>query len=288
MCSQVACGLHTLKRPFECSLIPVGIAIWFDRLNNGCMPLSFMSWVCPSWTIRDIASYGETSPYDGVELRVDSDHAHGISRHSSTAERTNVRNILEAHGLEIPCIATSHQFAIADDLDTAITDAKADIELAADLGARYIRVFAGGDDGTLPSNAIEGVARALTELGEYAREYGVSPLLETKHDVVQTADDALEILEHVETSNVGVLWNQSTISTSAVEKLADRINHVHVHDDVLHSQNEDVRKMMDKLNAVGYDSYVSIEVIRGEDIPREVLTATGDRLARQLELTADY
>lgn len=251
------------------------------------MQLSFMSWVCPNWSIDEIASYGETSPYDGIELRVDSDHAHGVSRHSSTAERTNVRNILDAHGLEIPCIATSHRFAITEDLDRAIDAAKADVELAADLGARYIRVFAGGDDETSPSDAIERVASALTELGEYARGYGVSPLLETKHDIVRTADDALRILDHVETANVGVLWNQATISTSAVEKLADRINHVHVHEDVLHSQNKDVRELVAKLKTVGYDGYVSLEVIRGEDIPREVLTTTGARLSRQIEPIAD-
>lgn len=250
------------------------------------MQLSFMSWVCPNWTIDEIASYGERSPYDGIELRIDSDHAHGVSRHSSAAERTNVRNILDAHGLEIPCIATSHQFAVAEDLDAAIDAAKADVELAADLGARYIRVFAGGDEECLPEDAIQRVSRALTELGEHARSYGVSPLLETKHDVVQTADDALTIIDHGHTSNVGVLWNRSTISTNAVEKLADRINHVHVHDDVLQSQNEDVRELVRKLKTVGYDGYISLEIIRGEDIPRDVLTTTGDRLSRQLDVIA--
>jgi sugar phosphate isomerase/epimerase len=251
------------------------------------MQLSFMSWVCPGWTIDEIASYGAQSPYDGIELRVDCAHAHGVSRHSSAAERANVRSLLDAHGLEIPCIATSHQFAVAEDLDAAIDAAKADVELAADLGARYIRVFAGGEGDSLPDDAVTRVSSALTELGEHARSYGVSPLLETKHDVVRTADDALTILENVQTSNVGVLWNQATISTSAVEKLADRINHVHVHDDVLQSENEDVLELVRKLKRVGYNGYISLEVIRGENIPPDVLTTTGDRLARQLEPTAD-
>lgn len=247
------------------------------------MPLSFMSWVCPSWTVGEIANYGGDSPYDGIELRVDSDHAHGVSRHSSAAERAEVRRLLDAHNLEIPCIATSHQFAVVDDLDAAVDAAKANVELAADLGARYIRVFAGGDEKPLPPDALDQVISALTQLGEHARGFGVSPLLETKHDIVQSADDARKILDAVETSNVGVLWNQSTISSSAVEKLADRINHVHVHDDVLESENEDVRELMAKLRTVGYNGYISLEIIRGEDIPRDVLTTTGDRLARQLE-----
>lgn len=251
------------------------------------MRLSFMSWVCPGWDIEEIARFGAESPYDGVELRVNSDHAHGLSYESSMEEREYVRELLASRGLELPCIATSHQLTNAASDGEELTDAKADVKLAADVGARYIRVFAGGGERSLTASTSEQVAQALTTLGEFSRGYGVSPLLEVKHDMIETADDAAEILDRVQTSNVGLLWNQSTISRSSVERLGDRINHIHVHEDVLDPQNDDVESLARRLQRVGYDGYISLEIIRGKNIPPENLTKTGERLSGQIELNAD-
>lgn len=67
-----------------------------------------------------------------------------------------------------------------------------------------------------------------------------------------------------------MFWNQASISPQVVNTLGDRIHHVHVHDDV--------RRLGDELKTVGHDGYVSLEIIQGQDLPRDLLTETGERL----------
>lgn len=250
------------------------------------MRLSLMSWVCPSLSMDELVQYGATSPYDGIELRVDQNHAHGVSRRSSAADRERVCDLVASHGLSLPCIATSHRLAGPEHDGAVLPAAKADVELAADLGARYIRVFAGGPGSSLDPETTKSIADSLSALGTYARGFGVSPLVEVKHDVLTTADAAVEILERVETANVGILWNDSTISNAVVARLGDRINHVHVHESVLDPQNGDVERLATELQTVGYDGFISLKIIRGENVPRDGLTEAGLRLRRQLNHAA--
>lgn len=249
------------------------------------MKLAFMTWVCPEWTVEEIIEFGAETPYDGVELRVNADHAHGVDADATPEERAAVRERFAAAGLELPCVATSHQFAVADasEREETLAAAKANVELAGDLGADYLRVFAGGDGESMTDAAADRTAAALTDVGEFGRDHGVRPLLETKHDIVETAADAVAVLERVETPNAGALWNRSTIDEAALDALGERIEHVHVHDEVLDPGNENVGGLAAALSRTGYDGYVSLEIIEGENLPRETLAETGERLSEQLK-----
>lgn len=248
------------------------------------MRLSFMTWVCPDWDLDDILDFAERTPYDGVEFRVESDHAHGVSADDSAERRREVRERFADRGVDIPAVATGQQFAQSDDEERAeeIATAKEHIELAGDLGADVVRIFAGGDREEMTDAAAADAAEAFTEVGAFAADHGVRPLLETMHDIVQSPEDALNVLERVDTDNFGLLWNRAAISPEEFEALSGHIHHVHMHEDVLDPEFEAVADAMELYREAGYDGYFSLEIIRGENLPEDQLVETGERLAGYL------
>jgi len=249
------------------------------------LKLSFMTFVCPSWSIERIVRFARKAGYDGVEIRVDAGHKHGVSSKSSKEERRRVRRLFESEGVEVSSIATSVQFSFPDPEKRRenIEAAKLNIELAGDLGAKVVRIFAGRNVEELTDEVAGYVAEAFTEVGEYAKDYGVCPLLETLHDIVRSADDALKVLRRVETSNFGILWNHSEIDQRSFNLLKDHIRHFHVHEEVLDPENKNVLHLARMMRTVNFDGYVSLEIIRGEDLPEDLLIETGERLKRYIE-----
>ena len=249
------------------------------------MKLGFMTFVCPSWSIERIVRFARKAGYDGVEIRVDAGHKHGVSSKSSKEERRRVRRLFEGEGVEVSSIATSVQFSFPDPEKRRenIEAAKLNIELAGDLGAKVVRIFAGRNVEELTDEVAGYVAEAFTEVGEYAKDYGVCPLLETLHDIVRSADDALKVLRRVETSNFGILWNHSEIDQRSFNLLKDHIRHFHVHEEVLDPENKNVLHLARMMKTVNFDGYVSLEIIRGEDLPEDLLIETGERLKRYIE-----
>ena len=245
------------------------------------MKLGFMTWVCPTWDRERIAAFAAESPYDGVELRVDSDQEHGVGADSSEEDRTAVVALFDEYGVEIPALATSQGLAIVDEEDRAaeIDRAKANAVLAGDLGADYLRIFAKGDQDEMNEAAAGAAAEAFTELGEFAEDHGVRPTLETCHDIVQNVDDALAVAEQVETENFGLLWNRPEIEPNELERIADQLYHVHLHEPALDPEDEGIPDMIDQLADIGYAGYLNLEIIRGEDLSEEELLEAGERLS---------
>ena len=248
------------------------------------MQLSFMTWVCPTWDIDRIADFIDDTPYEGVEFRVDNDHAHGMEPDTPAEERQAVVDLFDERGIDVPAVATSEQFAYVDDEERAaqIESAKANAELAGDLGADVLRIFAGGDQDEMNDEAAAAAAEAFTEVGDYAADHGVTPLLETMHDIVESPEDAYAVLDQVESDNVGILWNRATISEADFAAIEDDLMHVHMHADVLEDDFDDT-SLFSRCADIGYEGAFSLEIIRGEDLADEELRETGDRLQGLIE-----
>jgi sugar phosphate isomerase/epimerase len=244
------------------------------------LKLSFMTFVCPGWEIERIVRFAEKASYDGVEIRVDEGHRHGISSKSSLEDRNYVRRLFNDHGVEVSCIATSVQFGFSnlERRREEIEAAKANIKLANDLEAKVVRIFAGGDVQQLTDNVAEYIAEAFTEVGDYAAQYGVCPVLETLHDIMRSAEDALKIIRRVKTSNFGILWNHSDIDQRSFDLIGRHIRHFHIHEEVLDPQNRNVLHLAKLMKTINFDGYVSLEIIRGYDLPEELLIETAKRL----------
>ena len=191
-----------------------------------------------------------------------------------------MKNLFDDAGIEVPCVATSVQFA-SPELVTRrenIEAAKANINLAADLGANIIRTFAGGGVPKLTDEAADYIAEAFDEVGDYAMEYGVCPMLETGHDIIKTAVEGAEVIKRVKTSNFGVLWNHSDMDSQTFDLLKDHIRHFHVHDEVLDPENKNILHLAKLVKGINYDGYVSLEIIKGHNLPEELLIKTAKRL----------
>lgn len=246
--------------------------------------LSFMTFVCPEWEIEKIVEFAKKSDYDGVEIRVDEGHKHDISSKSSQETRQYVRKLFVDNGLEIPCIATSVGFGYSDPTVRRqnIDHAKANLDLAADLGAKVVRIFANGRIPALTDESADYIAQAFDEVGEYSKELGVCPMLECGHDIIKSAVEADQIIKRVKTSNFCVLWNHSEMDETTFNLLRSHVRHFHVHDEVLDPNNENILHLSRLMKKIEYDGYFSLEIIKGKNLPEDLLIETARRLKEQM------
>jgi sugar phosphate isomerase/epimerase len=242
--------------------------------------LSFMTFVCPTWEIEKIAKFAKDANYDGVEIRVDEGHKHDVSSKSSSERRKYVRNLFGETGIEIPCVATSIQYGFADPAERRenIDYAKVNLDLAADLGAKVVRMFAGGGIPKLTEESASYIAEAFDEVGDYAKGSGVTPMLECGHDIIKGAIEASEVIKRVKTSNFGVLWNYSEMDDLTFNTLKSHLRHFHVHDEVLDANNDNILHLSKLMKKINYNGYYSLEIIKGVDLPEDVLIETAKRL----------
>lgn len=246
--------------------------------------LSFMTFVCPDWEIEKIAKFAKQANYDGVEIRVDAGHKHGISSASSAEVRQSVRKLFRDEGVEVACVATSVQFASPDAQkhQQNLEAAKANLDLAASLGAPVVRIFAGGGIPKLTPEAAVQVAAAFDQVGGYAQASGVCPILECGHDIIKGSAEAAEVIRRVQTRNFGALWNRSDMDDATFAALKDRIRHFHVHDEVLDPNNANLVDVARRMKGIGYRGYISLEIIQGKTLPEDLLKQTAARLKQQI------
>ena len=249
------------------------------------MKLSFMTFVCPEWDLPTAVRFARGAGYEGIEIRVDAGHKHLVSSQSSAAERRAAKQLFAVAGVAIPSVATSVRLAQADEAAyrREIDGAKANLDLAADLGAPVVRIFAGGDSyPTLTDAAADRVAAAFDVLGEYARGAGVCPMLECGHDIVVGGAEGAAVIRGVTTTNFCVLWNRCFIDDETFKALHPHIRHFHIHDQVLDSGDTSIRTLARRMKAAAYAGYVSLEIIEGKNLPEEQLREVAARLQRQI------
>lgn len=249
------------------------------------MKTSFMTFVCPDWTIEQVVDFAKKAGYDGVEIRVDAGHKHDVSSQSSADRRKYVRKLFADAGVAVSCIATSVTLSSPDAANRQqnIDSAKANMALASDLGAGVIRTFAGGHVPAVDEAAAVRLASAYDELGEYGQPLGVCPMLETGHDIMKGAAEIAMVLPKVKTANFGALWNFSEMDDETLAAIRSRLRHFHVHDEVLEPGNANILKLAKQVKPVGFHGYVSIEVIKGHNLPEDQLTETAQRLKTQMQ-----
>ena len=113
--------------------------------------LSTMTSVCPDHTLDELIAVMKTYGYKGLEARVEWKHASGIEATLTKSEREAIKEKMAANGLEISCIATGVQMANPDPeaREEHIDKLRMYVDLAADLGCKYVRTFGGPQAGYL-------------------------------------------------------------------------------------------------------------------------------------------
>jgi sugar phosphate isomerase/epimerase len=146
-------------------------------------------------------------------------------------ERRAVRRACERDGIRIVAVASYVRIASVDPAGQALSD---HLRLAADLGAKGVRVFAGGDGS---AEAEARAVRRLAEAADLADALGVRLLLET-HDSHPRGEDVARLLGHIDLTGapVGAIWDLvhpwvvGEDPTETWRHLAPYLSHVQIKD----------------------------------------------------------
>jgi sugar phosphate isomerase/epimerase len=175
-------------------------------------PLAFSTLACPDWSLVEVVERCRGYGYDGVEVRQIAGQTDLLQVGELAASRhAELRRALRQAGVSICGLASSVRFdypeaaARAEQLRTG----RAYVELAASLGARFVRVF--GD--VLPPEdpgarraALDAIAEELNRLGEFAALHNVDILLETHGDFAQSSV-VCDLMARIDSASVGLLWD---------------------------------------------------------------------------------
>jgi sugar phosphate isomerase/epimerase len=198
--------------------------------------LSFSTLGCPDWSFDTILNFAVENGYDGIELR-------GLKRQLDLAkcpEFNSKENILATRKrveekklriVDLGCSAAMHH-ADPTTRQKNLEDAKAFILLAQQLNCPHIRVFPNNFPKEQERNkTIDLIVTGLQELGEYAKDTGVTVLMETHGDVIESADIE-KIMQSVGHPHVGLVWDivnmWSVTKESPVDVYAKLRKYIHL------------------------------------------------------------
>jgi sugar phosphate isomerase/epimerase len=202
-------------------------------MNN---PITFSTLGCPTWSVDTIVEQAAAFGYQGIEWRGGPD-GH-VTPALPAIERARLRRRVADAGLFALSVTAYTSFVSPnrDQNRASVDDLKQHLDLAADLGARYVRVFFGElIPNTDLTTSYPSVAACIDAAAKHARQVGVGLAIEPHDDFMQF-DTVLPILNRACNPEVGVLWdvaNNFAVGDDlgeAFKRLSTRIFYVHVKD----------------------------------------------------------
>lgn len=206
---------------------------------------AFSTLSCPDWDWDDLLRYGPQYGYDGVEIRLLKRETDLLKLPAFQASQLAVRRRdLADAGFRVCGLASSVRFdypEAAERMQQHETGCRY-VDLAAELDAGFVRVF--GDvipdpeDPGQRETTLKNIAEGLNRLGEYAAKAGRQIIIET-HGDFSSSHLMQEMLQHVDSDTVGVLWDTHHPWRFCGEELSDTaqrlkpwIRHTHWKDSV--------------------------------------------------------
>src|SRR6266852_8897502 len=243
---------------------------------GGRLPIGFSTLGCPSWDWLKILDFAQQNGFAAVELRGMQGTMDLPSRPEFGATRLEQsKKEIADRGLRISCVSSSANLHTAGkEHEQQLADARRFIDLASQLGAPYVRVFGNKLVGPR-APALEHIAAALRELGDYGGPKNVTVLLESHGDFTDSPT-LREILEKAGSSHVGLLWDAHNTYVYGKEEpgvtvnlLGRYIRHTHLKDSRTEGSNEHyvltgrgdvpVKHQVQLLAKSGYEGYYSFE-----------------------------
>ena len=230
------------------------------------MKLCFSTLGCPDWDVNQVAKHGKLYGYDGVELRISGDRH--IDPSLTPAQRRQVKDMFADAGLTIAAISGYTSFCGDDNaqLDENAANLLINAQLAADLGAPYVRTFMGAG---APFTDLG--AKALRQACNSAHKLGVTVLMEI-HDAIESGKQAADLIKTVNSPGLAILWdihhslNSGETPADTWRYVGEYIRHVHIKD--LDAGDKacmvgqgvlPVAEIVKLLAEKGFDGYLSFE-----------------------------
>ena len=232
----------------------------------GQMKLSLNTYnIVKDWELDKIIEISRKLGFAGIEFRAEQNQGHGVEIDKDSQARRKIKEKVQDAYLEIVGVGTSSRFEYSDKnlRRKNIDSAKRHVELAADIGARYVRVFGNlFEPGADKAETVKWVGEALAELREFSKPYKVDTLLEM-HGDFNNWNYALKVIEHAGVKNGGLVYNcdprdvfRNSVN-NVYSKVRNSIKHVHMHSFCV---NYPYKEILQLLKDDGYDGYVSAEI----------------------------
>ncbi len=222
------------------------------------------------WDIATIIKNCEAAHFQGVELRTT--HAHKVEVNLTPAQRAEVKQRFQDSKVELMGLGSAFDYHTPDQekLKRDIAATKEYIILAHDVGASGVKVRPNGlPNGVPKEKTLEQIGRALRQLGEFGKGYGVQIRLEVHGKDTSFVPNIKAILDAADHPNVGACWNsnQSDLAGAGFDHnfdlLKDQIFSVHMRD--LFLEDYPFRKLLTRLNEVGFAGYCLAEIPESKD-----------------------
>jgi sugar phosphate isomerase/epimerase len=201
-------------------------------------PVTFSTLACPSWSIETIITKAVDFGYEGIEWRGGTEgHVHPTM---PSSEKTDLRKMSGDASLIALAVTAYTSFVsnLKEERQSNIDELCHYADLAAELGASYVRAFLGELPGGMnPDTSIyETISDCLNIASEYAASVGVKIAVEPHDSFVRSSTVSPLLDQNGSHPNLRVIWdigNTFAVGEDPVEGfelLKDRLAYVQVKD----------------------------------------------------------
>ena len=206
--------------------------------------ISFSTLACPDWPVETVIAKAKEFGYGGIEWRGGSD-GH-LQPNLPAAKKSLVRQQCSDAGLMSLAITayTSFISSSAEERQANVDELRRYTDLAAELGAKYVRTFLGElpEGRKIEDSMYEKISDCLSAASAHAQTLGVIIAVEPHDDFVRSSS-ILPILNRIKHPALRVIWDIG--NTFAVDEnpaegfslLKDRLTYVQVKDGIKSGSN---------------------------------------------------
>lgn len=238
------------------------------------------------WDVPTLIRNCTEAGFEGVELRTS--HAHKVEVGLTPIQRQEVRKRFEDSPVRLWSLGSAFDYHTPDAvrLKADIEATKAYLLLARDVGATGVKVRPNGLPKEVPEDrTLEQIGRSLGELGRFAADLGLVVRLEVHGAGTSSLPRIRRILDVADHPAVGACWNSNPSDLEGAgfdanfDLVKSRILSVHMRD--LYLEDYPFRRLLQRLNEIGYAGYCLAEVPESSDPIRVMRYLRGLWLAYQ-------
>ncbi len=232
--------------------------------------------IAKDWDLDTILKRLELLKIPGVELRTG--HKHSVEVSLSPAERREVRKKFDDSPVDLAGLGSAFEYHSADPAEVRrnIEGTKAYVRLAHDIGSPGVKVRPNGvPKGEDPDVAFRRIGKALHEVGEDARDFGVEIRVEVHGAITSDVPNLAKIIAYADHPNVYVCWNSNSgeVKNGSIKEnfalVSKKIREVHLRD--LTDETYPWVELFGLLEGIGYAGYTLAEISESSD-PMRVLS----------------
>ncbi len=203
------------------------------------LKLAYSTLPCAGWSPEKMIQFCCDYEFSGIELR-ESDET-WVSVKLSQQERIRIRKLFEKHHIQITDIGSSVCVLgnAAEDRTKKMSSLQANIELAAELNARAVRIFLGNliNKHSDPKELIDQgrIVEFIQLACDYAQRFNIEIWVET-HNENSTGKALHQLFKDVNKNNCGAIWDvmhpleDHEQPEDTLRWLGSHCRHVHIKD----------------------------------------------------------